>query len=68
MRYNRDDIGDEIIFDRDTSAPKNKMKNYQRFRRLQQQKETSNTTDKKKVNTNKPSENKKEVKPLLLNN
>ena len=45
MRNNKDDIEDEIVFDRDTSIPKNKLKYYRRFKRAQQQDDLSNQVD-----------------------
>lgn len=68
MRYNKNEIGDEIIFDRDTSAPKNKMKNNRRLRRPQQKQEIPNsaTTD-KKLNSDKSDEIKNKLEPKLNN-
>ena len=45
MRYNFNDISDEIIFDRDTSQPKNKLKYQRRLGRPE-----------KEININKSSE------------
>ena len=68
MRYNKNEIGDEIIFDRDTSAPKNKMKNNRRLRRPQQKQEIPNSapTD-KKLNSDKTDEIKNKLEPKLNN-
>ena len=68
MRYNKNEIVDEIIFDRDTSAPKNKMKNNRRLRRPQQRQEIPNsaTTD-KKINSDKSDEIKNKLQPKSNN-
>ena len=68
MRYNKNDIGDEIVFDRDTSAPKEKMKNRRRMRRPQQQQEEPNTnTINQKLNSDKSSEIKNKIQPKVNN-
>ena len=68
MRYNKNEIGDEIVFDRDTSAPKNKMKNNRRLRRPQQKQEIPNSaTIDKKLNSDKSDEIKNKLEPKLNN-
>ena len=66
MRNNKNDF-DNIVFDRDTSIPKSKMKNFKVFKRPQKQENLSNEID-RLLNPDKFAQEKNEETEKKSNN